>query len=49
VSVVCGIVVGRTWSRIDYVEQTVGAVLGAPWTTPTWAGAVLAKLVIGEK
>lgn len=47
VSVVCGIAVGRSWSRLDYVKTTLGAARDSPLGSSVWAASIVAKLVLG--
>ena len=46
-SVVLGILVGRNWYPVDFLETTVGATINSPLSKSAWAAAVLAKLIIG--
>lgn len=47
VSVVCGVMVGRTWHTIDFAQSTLGADWNSSLRTAGWSSAVFAKLLIG--
>lgn len=47
-SVVLGIVVGRNWYPVDFLQETVGASMTSPLSWSVWLAAVLAKLIVGE-
>lgn len=48
VSVVCGVMVGRTWHTIDFAQSTLGADWNSSLRTAGWSSAVFAKLLIGS-
>ncbi|KAI5480218.1 hypothetical protein MNV49_001546 [Pseudohyphozyma bogoriensis] len=47
VSVVCGIMVGRTWCHEDFFQATIGSRGSSALSSSVWSAAVFAKLVVG--